>query len=212
MTYTKHGLCGVCGIYLITNTVNGKRYVGSSTNIGSRISTHFTTALRRYAHINEFYGEIQKFGRDSFSVSLLEKCTPEQKIEREAFWYEQLKPEYNMTCPAEIMVLDPLVREKALKGTLSPENQAKLNQIKSTKEYREKCKQAQSFKMRSVQGRNLKTGRRTPIFECMQDAAKWVGDKFQFTGKNKTSKIKAVIDGERKTAFGFEWKEVMPNG
>jgi hypothetical protein len=110
------------------------------------------------------------------------------------------------------MVLDPLVREKALKGTLSPENQARLNQIKATKEYRAKCKQAQSFKMRSVQGRNLKTGRRTPVFECMQDAAKWVGDKFQFTGKNKTSKIKAVIDGERKTAFGFEWKEVMPNG
>ena len=48
MRYVKHGLSGVCGVYMITNTLNGKRYIGASVDVGARISQHFGRACRWY--------------------------------------------------------------------------------------------------------------------------------------------------------------------
>lgn len=205
MRYEKHGLCNVCGVYLITNTVNGKRYVGSSVNVASRLSQHFTTACRLYKDKLDFYRDIFEQGRDTFSVELLQTCTPEDKIERERFWWEKLKPEYNIMPPREDPFRDPALRERAIAGTLRPENQSKFNAIKRTPEYKQKLHEAQSYKMRPCFG--VSEIERTPDFDCIQEAARWIvarDGRKQITAVNK---IKAVLDGTRPTAYGFRWYE-----
>ena len=91
MRYEKHGLSGKCGVYLITNTINGKRYIGASVDVGKRIGQHFTTAARRYNGINNFYTDICIMGRDVFTYELLEECSRDTKLETERKWYHKIK-------------------------------------------------------------------------------------------------------------------------
>ncbi len=205
MRYVKHGLSGVCGVYLITNTTNGKRYVGASVDVGARINQHFGRACRLYKDKLDFYHDISTTNRDLFTYELLEKCDPENKIEREYFWWETLKPEYNVMPPTDKPLLNKTVRERAVRGTLNPENQEKLNRIKQTPEYRRRLHDAQRYKMRSCHG--VSECEETPHFSCISDAAQWICDR---TGKKRitvVNKIKAVLDGERLTAYGYRWYE-----
>lgn len=54
-----------CGVYMITNKINGKRYVGSSIDITSRLSLHFNRECKKYPH-HPLYKDIIKYGRDNF--------------------------------------------------------------------------------------------------------------------------------------------------
>ncbi len=72
-------------IYKLTNTINGKSYVGKTTqSLGRRISGHKSanTAVGR---------AIRKHGVENFTIEVLEEChTPEQLNEREIFWIAKL--------------------------------------------------------------------------------------------------------------------------
>ena len=46
------------------------------------------------------------------------------------------------------------------------------------------------------------------IFDSMMACSKWLNDNTKYTSKNKVSKIKAVCDGERKSAFGFKYSYI----
>lgn len=60
------------GIYYIVNTVNNKRYIGSSTNIKQRWSMHKST-LNRGIHRNVFLQRSwYKYGPDAFEFRLVE--------------------------------------------------------------------------------------------------------------------------------------------
>ena len=43
-------------------------------------------------------------------------------------------------------------------------------------------------------------------FISIQEASRYITETTDFKGKNKTSKIKLVCDGERKKAFGYNWR------
>ena len=82
-------------IYLITNLLNGKKYVGQTTNIKRRIQQHKCGEL----YIDK---AIQKYGWKNFKVEVLEECyTVEQLNEREIFWIAELNSKvpngYNLT-------------------------------------------------------------------------------------------------------------------
>lgn len=68
------GVIEIKGIYIATNKVNGKSYIGQSLNIESRINEH----LYRYnmpssnSYNSLFYRAMRKYGRDSFQFSILE--------------------------------------------------------------------------------------------------------------------------------------------
>ena len=64
----------VPGVYLITNTVSGKVYVGSSTNMRSRIQGH-RTQLRNGKHGNALLKRAwNKHGASAFTASALRIC------------------------------------------------------------------------------------------------------------------------------------------
>lgn len=84
------------GIYKITNLVNGKFYIGSSSNIRNRWSIHLCH-LRSNKHVNRILlAAWHKYGDESFKIEVLELCGLSNLIDREQYWIDLLLPEYNL--------------------------------------------------------------------------------------------------------------------
>lgn len=208
MRYEKRGWSGTCGVYLITNKVNGKRYVGASNNVSSRISQHFGTAMRRYKDINPFYEEIYKYGRDNFVVELLEKCDRDKKIEREQYWYTKIHPEYNLVYPDEQPFKNELVQKKSKQAQQKPEIAEKIKLAHQTEHCRQACREIRRKNMVSCYGKD-ENGNLTPVFESMTDAVKWL--KVDAKIPCAISKIKKSITYPNLHAYGYKWKGVVSN-
>lgn len=82
------------GIYLIKNLVNGKKYIGQSVDIQRRKKEHKYICSESNQSLKRAYN---KYGYDNFSFEVLEECDKSLLDEREIFWIEKLKPEYNRT-------------------------------------------------------------------------------------------------------------------
>lgn len=78
------------GIYKITNTVNGKIYIGQAKNIESRWSNH-KSALRRQKHYNSILqNSWNKYGEIYFVFEIIEICDFEELFIRENYWCKLL--------------------------------------------------------------------------------------------------------------------------
>lgn len=86
----------ICGVYLVTNKINGKIYIGQSVDIERRWNQH------RYGKGNIILANaIKKYGIDNFSFEILEQIecinlTKEQITDRltiiEQEWFDKTKP------------------------------------------------------------------------------------------------------------------------
>lgn len=90
----------ICGIYKIENLLNGKIYVGQSTNIfkrfGSHISDSFNENSKDYNMV--IHKAIRKHGVKTFTFSVLEECQKDDLNNREIFWidfYDSYSGGYN---------------------------------------------------------------------------------------------------------------------
>ena len=82
-------------IYLITNNLNNKKYVGLTTrNLEVRWKEHTR-------HKSQYIDRaINKYGQNNFSITLLEECSDETLDEREKYWidyYDTYRNGYNLT-------------------------------------------------------------------------------------------------------------------
>ncbi|MGI0488000.1 GIY-YIG nuclease family protein [Pantanalinema rosaneae CENA516] len=87
-----------CGIYQITNQVNGKFYIGQSRNIKRRWRQHIggldkENALQRGSY--PLRAAFKKYGLKQFKFEIIEECGEAELLERESFWIETVKPQYN---------------------------------------------------------------------------------------------------------------------
>lgn len=81
---------------MITNTQNGKRYIGkTSKQISTRFAGHLYSANRGCE--TYFYNAIRKHGAKAFVVSLVEEVSKEDLSVKEIFYIANIKPEYNTT-------------------------------------------------------------------------------------------------------------------
>ena len=83
------------GIYLITNKVNGKVYVGQSVDIHRRWIEHLRSGQPdKYPNKHErdantpLHKAMAKYGVENFQIEILEECSKEQLDERERFWIQ----------------------------------------------------------------------------------------------------------------------------
>lgn len=75
----------ICGIYKITNLVNGKIYIGQSQDIYRRWQEHKKNfKYKKYSSII-LYKAFKKYGIDNFRFEIIEICEKEQLEEREKF-------------------------------------------------------------------------------------------------------------------------------
>lgn len=101
-----------CGIYCIINTVNQKRYIGSSLNCYLRLMDH-RAELRHNVHSNSHLQNAwNKYGENNFQYYILEFCEPENRIERENFYIGQLNAEYNIIRNPEKIEISEESRKK----------------------------------------------------------------------------------------------------
>jgi len=112
------------GVYEIVNSVNGKRYVGSTMNLKKRRRNH----LSRLRHNNHSNPHLQaafcKYGEAAFLFSLLEPTEISMLIEREQHYLDTLKPEYNTASTAGRPMLG---------RHHSPETRAKMSSAHNTR-------------------------------------------------------------------------------
>lgn len=84
------------GIYKITNNLNNHFYIGQSKNIKKRWYSHKKNAEVVKNHYTVLEKAFHKYGIKNFSFEVLEKCEIDKLDEREIFYIDTLKPEYNM--------------------------------------------------------------------------------------------------------------------
>lgn len=85
------------GIYLITNVINKKQYVGSSLNVYYRMQNH-RCRLAKNNHKNpKLQNGYNKYGLSNFAFTILEFVEDKTKLlEREQYYIDTLKPWYNV--------------------------------------------------------------------------------------------------------------------
>lgn len=84
------------GIYQIVNTVNGKRYIGSSKCIATRWGDHLRQMREGSHHAQPLRRAVKKYGVQVFSFSVLELCSVSELIVREQCHIDNKAPEYNV--------------------------------------------------------------------------------------------------------------------
>ncbi len=84
-------------LYMATNIVNGKRYIGiTRCGLKTRRQRHFTTA--RSGRGSVFGAAIRKYGKDNFEFRVLVVCPNfEYSKSVEVSAISRFKPEYNVT-------------------------------------------------------------------------------------------------------------------
>lgn len=87
------------GIYRWVNLVTNKSYIGSSSNIASRLKVYYSFKTMRNKIDKEssiIYRAILKYGYSKFKLDILEYCEVSSLISREQHYIDLLKPEYNI--------------------------------------------------------------------------------------------------------------------
>jgi len=90
------------GVYLILNTKNNNKYVGSSGNLSERGKQHFRR-LDKQAHENpHLQRSWNKYSPSAFSFHVLALCARERKslLTLEQHFIDLLRPEYNIAAVA----------------------------------------------------------------------------------------------------------------
>ena len=95
-----------CGIYKITNQVNGKVYIGQSIDIEKRWEDHCLKTFRQNSEEYNYplYQSIRKYGLENFKFEILEECSSKELNQKEIEYialYESYPPDkgkgYNQT-------------------------------------------------------------------------------------------------------------------
>jgi group I intron endonuclease len=82
------------GIYLITNKINGKKYVGLSNNINRRFAEHKCSLKNKTTVLSKAF---RKYSIENFEFEILEIVEDVKNLsDREIFWINKINPEYNM--------------------------------------------------------------------------------------------------------------------
>lgn len=126
-------------IYKITNTLNGKMYIGQTRmGTGMRWNCHVCDAFRKGRQkALPLYRAFRKYGTSNFTIEVLELCVSLEHLNtREVFWIKELDSRrngYNLTDGGKAYECTPETREKMAaakrgkkRGPMSEETKRKI--------------------------------------------------------------------------------------
>lgn len=87
---------GKAGIYMWTNNLNGKKYVGSSVDLRRRLLEYYNVNRLLNEKSMPIYRSLLKHGYQNFSLTILEFCNIDILVSREKHYFDVYSPEYNI--------------------------------------------------------------------------------------------------------------------
>jgi group I intron endonuclease len=84
------------GIYRWTNLQNGKSYIGSSVDLGRRLTSYYYFLYINAQKSSLICRTLLKYGYSKFRIEILEYCDKENLLQREQYYLDLLKPKYNI--------------------------------------------------------------------------------------------------------------------
>lgn len=199
-------------IYVITNNINGKQYVGKSNhNIEKRFKEHIRDSQKKRCEKRPLYIAMNKYGARHFHVSLLEECSSEDSANREIYWINKLNTYghngYNATKGGDSKKYYDYKEIANKYKELHNERKTALFFKCSDSTVRIACKQYNIPIVLDYSERSkavAKIDKNTNQIICVYSSMKEASLDNSNTDKNQSS-IARVCSGERKTALGYKW-------
>lgn len=204
-------------IYIITNKINGKQYVGKTTHnsIQKRFQEHIRDSRKSRCEKRPLYSAISKYGVENFTIEKLEECSIDELENREIYWIDKLDTYhngYNATYGGDGKILYNYkeITDKYLE----------LQSVKETAKYfscdintvRTACKNCQVSMLSPMEVAAKAHGKPIAMLDKQTDE---ILDIFPsiLQASYAITKTKAghrhisdAAKGKRKTAYGYKWK------
>lgn len=177
-------LKGKCGVYMIFNLQNGKRYVGSSVDIYNRLHEHLHILIRNEAHNKHLQNAWNKYGKDNFIYCVLEYCDKDKQFEREQYYIDLIKPEYNLTLNVIANYGHKVTEETKSKISKTLKERYDKGEIKA---YTQDAKWIKTWIY------NIRTFKLEAICKCNRDACKLLNNKHSKLEENKVVNNRYLI-------------------
>ena len=208
-------------IYVITNQLNGKQYVGKTLkNPTQRFKEHCRDSKKERCNKRPLYDAMNKYGIDNFSISIIEECSDIEINEKEIYWINKLNTYsngYNATKGGDgksYLDYDLIVnlykqyqntQTVAKELNICPDSVRKILKernipIKSSADVnKDKC--GKPVNMYDKNGKFIQS------FNTTSDAARFLIDNKYSNCKLSTIRyhISEVCSGKRKSAANFKW-------
>ena len=212
-------------IYVITNDINGKQYVGKTTDtLQGRFSDHCKDSVLEHCKGRPLYYAMNKYGKEHFHISQLEECELNILPQREQYWIEKLDTYhngYNATLGGEgkqiynyDLFLEDFnnglnIGEIANKYNCDPNTVSKALR-KAGCNTRRGC-QNNASKSRIPIAQYTMDGEFLRNFDSYWSAAAWIMEHKYTTSTNQNQVHNNISGaarqiGYRKSAYGFKWK------
>jgi group I intron endonuclease len=196
------------GIYKIFNLVNNKIYIGSASSNGGfrkRWNEHKSDLNRNVHHNKHLQLSWNKYGSDNFKFEIIELINDTSLIlEREQYYLDNLKPDYNI-CKIAGNTLGVKLSEEHKKKI---SDNAKLRIGDKNPFYGKKdTEETKNLMLKNKKGKPVKPKKPILQLNINNEVIKyWKGtyDVVESLGFNQ-SNINLVLNDKRKTAHGFKW-------
>ena len=212
-------------IYIIENVINQRVYIGkTSRDINIRLKEHINDAKRKKDIHRPLQNAIRKYGKENFSIRILETCEDGMGSEREIYWikyYNSFYNGYNATLGGEGKTIIDYKKIISLYDNtlLSQKEIAKkcncsidvvkyvVSQYRDDADWVKRYSTRQENNCLGVKGLSVECIETGKQFNSCTQASNWLIKegkiKSQAYGRNK---IPLVCRGERKTVGGYHWK------
>lgn len=215
-------------IYIITNDINDKVYVGKTEfSIEKRFQEHCRDCLKERCEKRPLYAAMRKYGTEHFSIRELESCSTEDAPLREQYWigfYKGYEEGYNATFGGDgkaYIDRDELLRFWQQGLTISEiSKKTKHDNGYISKILKEKGITTEEIYQRghavlikeiskSVEMLDKHSEEVIKTFSSTRDAARYLIQEYGLDPKNEggySSHISQACNGKRKTCQGYKWR------